>query len=324
MSAPLNLLGLLADGKLHSSKELTRHLGVDDETLAELLAELAGLGVDWVEIPGPGYRWLDPVELLAPGLILDGLGASARSLLNVLRVVGEIDSTNRFLMDAARDGAGSGYACVAEYQSRGQGRRGRGFVSPIGNIYQSVLWRFDTDPSFLSGLSVAIGVLVAETCKRLGVAEVGVKWPNDVYWRARKLSGILVETLTDPTRGSAVVVGVGVNFRMAKKPGESIGQSWADLHTASPRVLNRNNAVACLLEAILLGLEQFAREGFAPFKSRWNEHDVMRDKAVVLQGGDDRTQGTAAGVDETGALLLNIDGVTRVVTTGDVSLRLHE
>ena len=324
MSEPLKLLGLLADGKPHKSNQLTRLLSVDDETLKKLLEDLGALGVDWVEIPGQGYRWLDPVELLEPALILDGLGAEARSRLSDLQVVGEIDSTNRFLMDAARDGAGSGYACVAEYQSRGQGRRGRGFVSPIGNIYQSVLWRLDVEPSFLSGLSVAIGVLVAETCKRLGVAEVGVKWPNDVYWRARKLSGILVESLMDPTRGVAVVVGVGVNFRMAKEPGERIDQSWVDLHTASGRAPDRNIAVACLLEAILLGLDQFAQEGFAPFRSRWNQHDVMRNRAVVLYGSGDCTQGTAVGVDETGALLLDIDGVTQTVTSGDVSVRLQE
>lgn len=324
MSEHLKLLSLLADGKPHSGEELARLLGVEQKTVPNLFGVVAEIGVDCTDGEGQGYCWADPVELLESNAITSYLGSHACSLLSSLAVLGEIDSTNRFLMDAARDGALCGYACVAEYQSRGQGRRGRGFVSPIGNIYLSVLWRFDQDASFLSGLSVAIGVVVAEVCQRLGVTEAGVKWPNDVLWQGRKLSGILVETQTDPMAGVAVVVGVGLNFRMAKKPGASIGQSWVDIQSAAECLPNRNKAVGCLLEAILLALEQFSTHGFTPFKSRWNQNDVMKGRPVVLRGNDDSIEGMANGVDEIGALLLDVDGVTRSVMTGDLSLRLQE
>ena len=324
MSEHLKLLSLLADGEPHSGEELAQLLGVEQKTVPNLLEAITEIGVDCTDGAGQGYCWADPVELLESNAITSYLGSHACSLLSSLVVLGGIDSTNRFLMDAARDGARSGYACVAEYQSRGQGRRGRGFVSPIGNIYLSVLWRFDQDASFLSGLSVAIGVVVAEVCQRLGVTEAGVKWPNDVLWQGRKLSGILVETQTDLAAGMAVVVGVGLNFRMAKKPGASIGQSWVDIQSAAERLPNRNEAVGCLLEAILLGLEQFSAHGFAPFKSRWNQNDVMKGRPVVLRGNDNSIEGMANGVDEIGALLLDIDGVTRPVMTGDLSLRLQE
>ena len=324
MSPPLELLRLLADGKSHHLETLASALVIEPSRVSALLSDLHELGVECVETPGQGWRWLDPVALLDSRKIVAELGVDSRSLLRSLEVMEEVDSTNRFLMDAAREGAGSGFACVAEFQSRAKGRRGRGFVSPIGNIYQSVLWRFEQDPSFLSGLSVAIGVVVAETCRSLGVAEAGVKWPNDIYWHARKLSGILVETLAGPTQGVAVVVGVGVNFRMAKKPGADIGQPWVDIYTASEVLPNRNTAVALLLEAIVLALDQFSREGFAPFRSRWNLLDVMRDRPVVLHSNGDSTEGTVIGVDDTGALLLSVDGVIQPVITGDVSLRLQE
>lgn len=324
MSEHLKLLGLLADGKPHSGEELARLLGVEQKTMPNLLRAMADIGVDCADSAGQGFCWTDPVELLESSAITDGLGSHAQRLLNSLTVLGEIDSTNRFLMDAAREGVHHRHACVAEYQSQGQGRRGRGFVSPVGNIYLSVLWHFNREVSFLSGLSVAMGVAVAETCQRLGVGEAGVKWPNDVLWQGRKLSGILVETQTDPTSGVAVVVGVGLNFRMAKNPGASIGQAWADIQSAAQRLPNRNVAVAYLLEAILLGLEEFSRDGFAPFKSRWNQNDVMNGCPVILRGNDDSIAGIARGVDETGALLLDVDGVTRALMTGDLSLRLQE
>lgn len=323
MKGPLQLLRLLADGQCHHLARLAGTLALETEEVSILLTQLDALGAECVEIGDQGWRWTDPVELLDSTLILAALGPTSRLLLGDLVVCGEIDSTNRFLMDITRTGAASGSACVAEFQSRGQGRRGRGFVSPIGNIYQSVAWHFNQDVTFLSGLSVAIGVVVAETCQRLGVVDAGVKWPNDVYWRKRKLSGILIETQIDPAIGVTVVVGVGVNFRMAKKPGDTIGQSWVDCHTASARLPNRNTAVAYLLEAVLLCLDQFSRDGFGPFKSRWNQLDVMLGRAVVLSSNNAHTEGTVVGVDDTGALLLDVNGVTRSVVTGDVSLRLQ-
>ena len=323
MSDSLELLSLLADGAAHTPGALKSSLDIDVKELSNLRFELEQLGVDCVETEH-GWRWTNPVELLDTARITNELGFKARSLVNSLEMFGGIDSTNRFLMDAARDGAQGGHACVAEFQSRGQGRRGRDFVSPIGNIYLSVLWRFDQDPAFLSGLSVAIGVAVAETCQRLGVSRVGVKWPNDVFWQGRKLSGILVETLMEAEKGTAVVVGVGLNFWMSDKAGASIGQSWTDIRSASAQLPNRNTAVAFLLESVVLSLEQFSQDGFKPFTERWNRHDVMRHRAVVLKGNGADTQGTAVGVDETGALLLDVDGVIKPVTTGDVSLRPRE
>ena len=150
-----------------------------------------------------------------------------------------------------------------------------------------------------------------------------MKWPNDIYWRAQKLSGILVETLTGYGQGIVVVVGVGVNYRMAKKPGLRIGQPWVDIHSASGSAPDRNSAVAYLLEAVLLGLEQFSQEGFAPFQRRWNLLDVMRGQSVVLRSNQDNIEGMTLGVDDTGALLLNVGGLVRPFVTGDVSLRLQ-
>ena len=117
-------------------------------------------------------------------------------------------------------------------------------------------------------------------------------------------------------------MGVGVNFRMARKPAKQIEQPWVDVHSAAASVSGRNRAVAYLLEAILLGLDQFSREGFLPFQHRWNRLDVMRDQFVRLHREHDDVAGKAVGVDDTGALLLDVNGIVRPFVTGDVSLRL--
>ena len=173
----------------------------------------------------------------------------------------------------------------------------------------------------LSGLSVALGLVVADAAERMGVPDTGVKWPNDVLSGGRKLAGILVETTRHPSGCMAVVAGVGMNMRMPESMSTDIGQSWTDLDTASRHPPPRKTAVACLLESVLIGLDLFSQQGFAPFRSRWNERDVMRARRVVLHTGHGQTEGVAEGVDENGALLLCVDGVTERVITGDVSLR---
>ncbi|NIQ54189.1 MAG: biotin--[acetyl-CoA-carboxylase] ligase, partial [Gammaproteobacteria bacterium] len=109
-------------------------------------------------------------------------------------VLETVDSTNRYLLDAGAPAGSRLRACVAGAQTAGRGRRGRQWVSPPGaNLYLSVSRTFagGTDP--VRGLSLAVGVAVAEALEGLGVTGLALKWPNDIQLAGRKLGGILVE-----------------------------------------------------------------------------------------------------------------------------------
>lgn len=126
-----------------------------------------------------------------------------------------IDSTNQYLLDRIGE-LKSGDACVAEYQQAGRGRRGRKWFSPFGaNLYLSMFWRLEQGPAAAIGLSLVIGIVMAEVLRKLGADKVRVKWPNDLYLQDRKLAGILVE-LTGKTGDAAqIVIGPGSTWQCA-------------------------------------------------------------------------------------------------------------
>jgi len=152
------------------------------------------------------------LELLDRERILAGLTATARAGVSRLETYSVLDSTNRYLLTGAQEGWPSGAVCLAEQQTAGRGRQGRSWLTPFGaSLAYSLLWRFAGPLEALSGLSLATGLAVARVLKGAGVSEVGLKWPNDVWWQGRKLGGILLES-----GGSAgdfyVVAGVGLNL----------------------------------------------------------------------------------------------------------------
>ncbi|GAB6039864.1 biotin--[acetyl-CoA-carboxylase] ligase [Endothiovibrio diazotrophicus] len=243
-------------------------------------------------------------------------------LLAGLELLDEVDSTNARLLAAAREGAPGGSVCIAERQRAGRGRSGRCWVSPPGgNLYLSLLWRFSDCAAVARGLSLALGVAVLRVVRQAGASEVGLKWPNDLHWRGRKLAGLLVEASASP-KGCAVVAGVGLNLRMPRQAGEGIEQPWIDLETILGGELSRSLLAGRLIGALLGACEQFQAAGLAPFRDEWRGADLLADHAVIVRTVDGREAAAVArGIDGDGALLVEIDGALRPLHAGEVSIR---
>ena len=127
-------------------------------------------------------------------------------------------------------GGRSGLVCTAEQQTAGRGRRGREWISPFGrNLYVSTVWEFTQGAAALEGLSLAVGVAVAQALKGLGLPEVQLKWPNDIQHEGKKLGGVLLEMVGDASRQCQVVVGIGVNVAMPGAAANAIDQAWTDI-----------------------------------------------------------------------------------------------
>ena len=323
MDRRLQLVQLLADGRFHSGSTLGDKLGIGRGAVWRRVQSLESLGLEVFSVPGKGYRLARPLEFLRPDRIREELTENSAPLLSGLEVLAELDSTNEYLLQQARDGLASGHACFAEYQSAGRGRRGRNWVSPFGaSIYFSVFRRFELEPDTLQGLSLAVGVGLAAALKAIGVDEVGLKWPNDLVCEGRKLGGVLIELFGEPAGPWGVVVGIGVNVSLPRACAAEIDQPWVDLDSVIEGAVARNRVAGQLLHHVLLALERFSAEGFAPFRRSWERCDIARDRSVVLTAERDVTHGRACGVDETGALLLSVGGRVQRFLTGDLSLRI--
>lgn len=316
----LPLLRTLCDGAWHSGARLAREAGVTRAALSKRVHRLLDLGLEIETQPGRGCRLVQPLDLLEPDLVRGALAPAWQDRL-ALRVLASTDSTNTRLIES--DPAHDPQALLAEHQTRGRGRQGRAWHSPFGtNLYLSLAWSFAQWPPQLTALSLAAGVAVAEALEALGVADVQLKWPNDLWRHEAKLGGILIEQRGEAGGACRVVLGLGLNVSMRTATEAQISQPWTSLAEAlSGRAPSRNLLAAKLLERWCAMLERFADEGFAPFLPGWRARDLTRNRAVRVEQDAQEIEGIARGVDDDGGLLLDVAGARRRILSGDVRLR---
>lgn len=236
----------------------------------------------------------------------------------------ELTSTSDYLATQIRGAQRppSGTVCFAEAQTAGRGRNGRRWVSPPGcninfSFYREVLPVRES----WSGLSVAIGVAIAESLSDFGACGLQLKWPNDLVCRGAKLGGVLVELTASAGLVTRVVVGVGLNTRLSEAAQLAIDQPATDLAHSIGTQVNRSEIAAATLRAVSSALSRFEREGLKPFMQGWVRRDALAGKSVVVATNDRTIEGIACGIDLTGALQLRVGSDILTFASGEVTVR---
>jgi len=240
-----------------------------------------------------------------------------------LQVFAEIDSTNAWLLQQCREGARLPLACIADFQSAGRGRRGRTWHSPAAsNLYMSLAWGFPNTAAELGAFSLLIGVALVRVLKRIGISGAKLKWPNDVLVENKKLAGILIETLNRTDAGLCLVIGIGLNVRIADSERAHIDQACTDLGELLPEVCGRNRIAALVLAECLLVCQGFPQNSADLLAEYRRDYDALLQQTVTIRRDDGRQQSALAlGIAENGALRVEIDGVEEMLMAADVSLR---
>ncbi len=321
------LLSMLSDGSFHSGEQLAKRLRISRGGVWKLVRVLRGLGIEVESVPRQGYRLPQAVDLLARASILDALSPVTRGRLERLDVLLSVDSTNRHISEHPAVAPGKLQGCVAELQNAGRGRRGRSWLAPFGSgICLSLGWQFDEAPPTFPALGLAVGVAAVRALRRLGIEGVGLKWPNDLIWRQRKLGGILIEMRGESAGPAHVVIGIGVNVRMPAAVRLMLAEQQAaliaDLHdVAGDAVPTRNVAIAALIDELSAMLDLFAEQGFAAFVEEWRRLDALAAAEVKVISGSQSILGIARGVESDGSLRVEVEGELRRFVSGEVSLR---
>lgn len=319
MSTRHALLKLLADGAFHSGPVLGERLGVSRAAVNKVIQSLVESGADIHRVSGRGYCLGEPFVPLSEVQI--GALLAERQVQAIVTVFDDVDSTNEQLLRVPN--LSSGHVCLAETQSAGRGRRGRGWVAtPYHNILMSMSWRFDTGPAGLAGLSLAAGVAVLRALDEFGVHDAGLKWPNDILRDGRKLAGLLIDVRGEASGPSLVVLGLGLNVYLAPHEAALIEQPWIALRESLPAAVNRNRLAGLLILHLHDMFRHFERAGFETFRSEWEHHHLYAGKQVRLQSGNEEILGTVDGIDSQGGLrMCMVGGELRTFHSGDVSLR---
>lgn len=325
MVTPQNLLQVLADGKYHSGSDLGQVFGVSRAAIWKVIQKIEDtLGLTIFAVKGKGYRLQQPLELLDKSIILNNLSETTSSQLRELEILFDVDSTNHYLNSKSLDGAAGGYLVLAEHQSKGQGRRGRSWVSPFGgNLYLSLLWRFQYGPAQLGCLGLVIAVAIVRVLHQMGIQDAGVKWPNDIYWHDKKLAGILLEMRGESSGPSAVVIGIGANIAMPinnTDPIDKIDQPWIDLESILKEKVERNRFAALVIEEIFKVVRIFPQQQ-KELLEEWQAMDVLKGQAIEVYFPDKTIVGTASGINHDGALRVQHKGKEIICHSGEVSIR---
>jgi BirA family transcriptional regulator, biotin operon repressor / biotin---[acetyl-CoA-carboxylase] ligase len=303
-----------------TGEQLAVHFSMTRSAVHKRIEQLRGLGVQINAQPGHGYQLPQPIEWLDAEAIRSKLSAQSAALLNGLEISLQTDSTNaQALRNAAPDHALDVYC--AELQTAGRGRRGREWLSALGGgLLFSVSMRVEGGVQRLQGLSLAVGAVIAEALSELGVSEVGLKWPNDIQVRDRKLGGILIELDGDASGPLHAVIGIGLNWAIPQNMREKIPQPVTDIQTFLPEV-SRNAALAHVLDKLLPLLSGFEQQGFSAWQKTFEKYDALKERAVRIEQGKQVDEGIAIGIDTDGALRVLIDGKEKRYHGGEVTVR---
>ena len=310
------LINVLSDGEFHSGEDIGSLLNVSRASVNNYIKGLQEIGLDIYTVQGRGYQCATPISLLDQDKIKRLSGTENVHVEQIL------DSTNQWLLDKVPN-LENGQTCVAEYQLAGRGRRGNKWVSPFAShIYFSYYRKFNCPADKLSGLSLLVGIATVNALEKLGLENISLKWPNDIYHQNKKLAGILIELADSTNEISHTVIGIGLNVKMPPNQGKEIDQPWTDLNSINPTTIDRNQLIALLINELDSLLSNFEKTGLAEHLKRWFELDCFLSKEVNIIIADKIKSGICRGINESGALLLEKNKKTSAFIGGEISLRL--
>lgn len=228
-----------------------------------------------------------------------------------VEVVAEVASTNTELMRRARAGQTEPVLLVAHSQSAGRGRLGRDWRSRPGDSLTFSLG-LPLAPAEWAGLSLAVGVSLAESLH----PEIRLKWPNDLWLQDRKLAGILIETAGSGAQGARfAVIGIGINIAPPQLADARTPPAW--LRELLPQA-DAGWTLQRVAPPVVRALQEFERDGYAPFQARFAGRDLLAGRELVLSDG---TAGIGAGTDSRGGLLVHTAGAVKTIVSSEVSVR---
>ncbi|MBA1275647.1 bifunctional biotin--[acetyl-CoA-carboxylase] ligase/biotin operon repressor BirA [Stutzerimonas azotifigens] len=315
------LLALLQDGRFHSGQALGEALGISRSSVWKQLQRIEKeFDLRIHKVQGRGYRLIDPFVPYDR----ERLASTLKDIGWTLHLHDVVDSTNSEALRLLGQGIEAPFVVLSERQTGGRGRRGRAWISPAGqNLYYSLGITIHNGPHQLAGMSLVIGLAVRDALHRLGVPDVGLKWPNDVYASGRKIAGILLELTGDPAGECHVVIGIGINCNMSAA-NSAIDQPWTSLRNELGKGIDRNQLLLVLSESLRGYLHRHEVEGFASLRLEWEANHIWHGLVASLSAGDREIVGEILGVDADGCLRLLVDGSERTFSGGELRLRLRD
>lgn len=303
-----------------SGEKLSEELGITRAGIWKHIKNLKESGYVIESISNRGYKLISTPDIIDGNEILPLLTTKymGRNFIHY----DEVDSTNVKCRKECNNNPIEGTVIVAEEQTNGKGRLGRGWISPKGTgIWMSIVLTPKISP-IVAPRSTLIGAAAVYTAlKDMGIP-VGVKWPNDIVINGKKICGILTEMNAEIERINYVIMGIGINVNMDSFP-EELKEKATSLKIELGNEIDRKKLVAAILNNLENYYDDFKNTGdISRVMKVCREGSLLIGKEVRIINGSNEAICTVLDIDDEGELIVRYkDGTVSRVISGEVSVR---
>lgn len=241
---------------------------------------------------------------------------------NKLICLDSVDSTNTYLRKLAREGCDEGTVVIADTQTAGRGRMGRGFYSQSGaGVYLSVLLKPDCSPEQAGTLTPHLAVAVRCAIERVCGVKADIKWVNDLLIKDRKICGVLCESVIGPDgMPDYVICGVGVNVsNRAEDFPEELRSIAGSIYTQTGLTPERGKLIAAIIEEIMRMYARWTKDKTA-YLAQYREGCITTGKYVRIKTADGERDAFAKELSSDFGLTVNTSGGTVTLHSGEVTI----
>lgn len=311
---------LSCPGESFSGQALADRLGISRMAVSKAARELQKQGWQITAASGRGYQLLAGSDALTVDAFRAAWAVGSSGVdCPTVTVLSTVESTNKTAKEQAFTGASHGTLVLAGEQTAGRGRLGRSFASPSGKgIYMSLILRPELQAADALAATGSAAVAVCRAVKRLCGLDLDIKWVNDLYYRGKKVCGILTEASTNLESGQVewLVVGIGLNLTTrAEDLGPELTAIASSLYPYGASPVSRVALAAAIAEELLAlcpefdYLEEYRRRCFVP--GHW----------VTIHGSGPAWTARAISIDDLGRLVVESDGRRTALSHGEVSVK---
>ncbi|ATW02012.1 biotin--[acetyl-CoA-carboxylase] ligase [Candidatus Legionella polyplacis] len=235
-----------------------------------------------------------------------------------LYVFKSIKSTNQFLKKLPYKPILE--ICCSEQQTNGKGKNNKKWISPFGkNIYLSSKWNLRCKSSLLPGLSLIVGLSIIDSLKFRNIKQnLKIKWPNDIFWKNKKMGGILIENNIKCNNLQKIIIGIGLNINLNPYKYSSKKKFFCSLHEIIKKKYNRNYLIANLLCSLNNNLKLFLKTGFHSFLNKWKKFDFLLGKYIGISQSKKSLFGIYKGINNNGHLILKMNKKIINIASGSI------
>ena len=305
-----------------SSSDLCQKLKISRAAVWSHIESLRDSGFEIIASPHLGYQLISsPEQLIAEDL--QSRLAGKTLIGRRIQTLQTTSSTNDEIEKAAQTGEAEGLVVFAESQNQGRGRLGRKWSSPTGRgLWFSVLLRPALTANECTQLTAAAAVSLVRAIRQSTGIRAGIKWPNDIQIKGRKVAGILTEMRAEIDHVRHVILGIGIDVNQTASDftGE-LSSIATSLKLAFGKAVDRAQLAEQILRELDADYERILNHQFPLIAEEWAEHCTTIGKEVIVDVGPRRISGRAEALDESGALLVRTQhGRMERVIGGDVTL----